>query len=220
MFRSIEPSFDRSKAFYPYVINYICTLHGLVELLSRRSNELVKEVKDDINKITSHVEVQTVIDNSSLKKMLTSENLEPTVLLGELSLKSQQRQKDISVDIVEVSKELLNNHVHLLSSQLKAAGILLIMGYETTKDVYDTRDELWNFFYHCRNAAAHGGYFNIINRKRFPAKWGAMEINLLMNGSNLFRDLSGTGLLSPGDPIYLLYDIEQTYLINNTSALA
>jgi hypothetical protein len=130
----MEPNFDRPKTFYPYVINYISILHGLLELLSRKSNELVKQVKEkDPNKNWDE-EIKNMADDDLLKKILASGNFESTVLLGDLSLKSQHRQKNIAIDINEIAGEFLNNHNYLLPFQLKAAGVLMIMAYETTKD--------------------------------------------------------------------------------------
>lgn len=87
------------------------------------------------------------------------------------------------------------------------------MAYDAGKKM-DDKSPIWNFLYHCRNAAAHGGHFKI-ERPRFPAKWGNLEITPALNESELFHnpfDISKRiGLLAPGYLISLLLKIEKTY---------
>lgn len=207
--------FDRSKLFYPYVINYIISVHGLIELISRdfysRIGNVIKN-GEDINKFIKEIGDGDP-KNAKYLQDIADSNLKPTVLIGEINLRSESKPKRIDISVDEIAKEIVDNHIYLIPFQLKAAGILLIMSYEISKDQYDAKDELWNFFYHCRNAAAHGGKFNITNFKRFPAKWDNLEITTTMNGSNLFKDNNNNGLLSIGDPLYFLHDIETKYII-------
>ncbi len=99
---------------------------------------------------------------------------------------------------------------------LRHAEHLLILAWETTEEFRDT-GPLWEFLRHCRNASAHGGSFNLkYDEPRRPAEWGPFQITQELHGSRLFasRDESGVitqGLLHPGDPIRLLWDIEQAY---------
>ncbi len=205
--------FDRSKPYYPYVINYIITQHGLLELISRNFYTEVKNssfAKENLNGFIMAQGVKNTKQEQFIIDIVTK-NLQPTILIGEMSLKSEQRQNSTNISVNEIAKDIVDNHPYLLPFQAKAAGILLIMSFETTKK-YDAKDEIWNFFYHCRNAAAHGGIFNITNLKRFPAKWGNLEIKSSDNGTNLFKDGMNPGLISIGDPLYLLYDIEQAYI--------
>ncbi|MBY0424029.1 MAG: hypothetical protein K2Q22_00200 [Cytophagales bacterium] len=205
--------FDRAKPFYPFVINYLVSLHGMVELFSRDFYPRIKAAKRNGMSLEDLINVNEVENEKQISffKDIYSENLEPTRIIGDISLRSSNR-KSIEISSEELSKELTDNHIYLLPFQLKAAGILLIMTYEISKDQYDTKDSIWNFFYHCRNAAAHGGQFNILNTKRFPAKWDNIEITLKLNKTDLFKGSSNSGLLSLGDPLYLLYEIEQNFI--------
>jgi hypothetical protein len=210
--------FDRSKIFYPYVVNYIASLHGQLEIISRDFYSRIENVIANGQNLDGFKKYLTEGDEKYEKffNEILASNIKPTVLLKELSLKSEQRQNHFAISISEFAKDFVDNHLYLLPFQVKASAALLIMGYETAPDIkYDKTDPMWNFLYHCRNAIAHNGKFNIDVRgkKRLPAKWGNLEILESMHGLNLFKD--GTpdpGLLSPGDPIYLLYDIEQKYL--------
>ena len=195
--------FDRGKLFYPYIINYIASIHGLLDLFSRAVTILLE-------KILNQADRGKVLQN--LKEDVRKNFLEhdgKRLLLGKTSLKSVFQGNNIDIDIDEIASELINHYQYLLPLQMKAAGNLIIMCYQISKDKYDDKSEIWNFFYHCRNAAAHGGLFNITNIKRFPAKWGKIEITRALNKTNLFIVPDEGGLIGPGDPIRLLWDIEQ-----------
>lgn len=210
--------FDRSKVFYPYVVNYIVSLHGKVELMSRDFYSRIQNVIAKGQSLDEFRQFLTEGDEKNEKffKEVLASNIKPTALIRELSLKSEQRQDQIEISISEIAKDFVDNHIYLLPFQIKASGALLIMAYETAPDIkYDNTDPIWNFLYHCRNAIAHNGEFNINSsgKKRLPAKWGNLEILESMHGLNLFKDgTDNPGFLSPGDPLYLLYDIEQKYL--------
>ncbi len=198
-----ENFFDRSKVFYPYIMQYIFTYHGVIEIFSRG---MVKELKKaeqrcGKDKVTEAFSIGNI--NIDAKRFIEKEQ-GLTPLLGELSLYSNFMGSNINMNIEEFADEALSNYDYLLEHIMKAAGILIIMGFENTKHLDDKNSEIWNFFYHCRNAAAHGGKFNI-TKPRFPAKWGNLEITPLMNGAKLFNTSSNDGLLAPGDPIRLLW---------------
>lgn len=200
--------FNRSKIFYPHAINYIVTLHGLIDLFSRA-------LTIELEKISNRADKEKIIQNLNLKDKDRSDFLAhdgKRPLIGKISLKSICQGNNVEVDINEIVSELIGHYDYLLPYQVKAAGNLFIMCYEVSKDKYDDKSSIWNFFYHARNAAAHGGIFNITNIKRFPAKWGIMEITQKLNGTNLFIAPPEQGLISLGDPIRLLWDIEQAYM--------
>lgn len=209
--------FDRSKPFYPYIINYIASLHGKIELISR---DIYSRIEQEIAKGSDLNQFKRYLTEGNIKyekifEEILRTNVKPTVLIGELSLRSEQRQNQIEISINEIAKDFVDNHINLLPFQIKASGTLLLMAYEVSPNIkYENNDYLWNFLYHCRNAIAHNGQFKIDERgkRRFPAIWDTLEILESMDGMNLFKDGVNPGLLSPGDPLYLLYDIEQKYL--------
>ena len=198
--------FDRNKIFYPYIINYIVTFHGLIDLFSRAVTLLLEKIpKDGDRRGKALQDLPEDLKNIFLQH----DGIRP--LIGKLSLKSVFQKNSIDINVDEIASELMDYHQYILPFQMKAAGNLLIMGYEISKK-YDDESNIWNFFYHCRNAAAHGGLFNITNVKRFPAKWDSIEITTELNKTTLFLEPNVGGLIGPGDPIRLLWDIEQSYI--------
>lgn len=204
--------FDEKKIFYPYVIQYLCSLHGYIELVSRQVNSQIKQLRDSTGKEQFEKEIENLPYDKELKDKFRVSHLEATILIGQLSLKSISKGDSIEIDLEKLSNAALVNSKKIIPFQTEAAATLLTMGFELTKGTYDNGDELWNFFYHCRNGAAHGGRFNITNKKRYPAKWNKLEITDALNGTPLFRGLGTNGFLEPGDPLYLLHDIETIYI--------
>jgi hypothetical protein len=71
---------------------------------------------------------------------------------------------------------------------------------------------LWEFLRHCRNAAAHNGKFYFKKgQPDKPAEWASIKLEASMHDLSLFDLPKVKGLLSVGDPIALLWDIEQAY---------
>lgn len=68
----------------------------------------------------------------------------------------------------------------------------------------------WEFLRHCRNAIAHNGKWHFTGQEpKRTAKWRGIELEKKMHGYPLFVRTSGMGYLKLGDPIALLWDIEQ-----------
>ena len=134
-------------------------------------------------------------------------------LRGPLQLRSEFDGERITVPIDDLAAELVNESHYLLSWMVRASGSLLVLAHEVTKNaLYRDSGPLWEFLRHCRNAASHGGQFNLLHGEpRRVAEWGPFEILASLHGTGLMKDASGEGLLSPGDPIRLLWDIEQAY---------
>lgn len=197
--------FDRSKPYYPFIINYICTLHGLIELISRSIFTKIEHLDDmDKDELFEALKLKPEI-KEDFKKSKSK-----TPLIGNLSLKSSYEKSNIDIDIEEIANDLFDNYNYLFPYQIRAACTLLLLAYETTKE-YDDKTPIWNFLYHCRNAAAHNGKIEVKARQKLSAKWGNFEITKSLDGTNLFYLPIKGGLLGIGDPIRLLWDIEQQY---------
>jgi hypothetical protein len=111
---------------------------------------------------------------------------------------------------------------HYLMGQItRAAEYLLILAHETTAG-HHTHDPLWEFLRHCRNAAAHGGRFELRHGEpKRPATWRNLTITTGLAGTRLIdgprRPTSAAddvekGLLAVGDVVPLLWDIERNLL--------
>jgi hypothetical protein len=201
--------FDRSKPFYPIVMNYIIQLIGYKELLVRglvgppdederlqlllrkfpRAREEAEQNKEGLDKLREQIEVLT----------------------GPLKLVSVFQNNTITVEIDEMAQDVSENYLYLAWGMLPAIGNIFIVAYETAKEQgWHNTGPLWEFLRHCRHAAAHGGRFTFRGREPVrPAKWEHLEITREMQGLPLFKNAEGVGFLSLGDPIRLLWDIEQ-----------
>jgi hypothetical protein len=214
-------SFDRGKPFYPLIMNYLVLLIGFKDLPAQAAlKEIEKhsgvnaslnlpELMNAVLKTFSASETGTI----ELGRQLIEFTKGYSNLLRPLELKSEFQANRIKVKIDEIANELLNNGPYLIKFMMRSAGSLLILAHEISKNKpWHDKGPLWEFLRHCRNAAAHGGLFTFKgNEPARPAEWGHFRIEASLHGTPLFKDEEGLGLLSPGDPIRLLWDIEQAY---------
>ncbi|MBZ0170078.1 hypothetical protein MELA_03002 [Candidatus Methylomirabilis lanthanidiphila] len=197
-------SFDRSKPFYPLVMTVLAQLLGFKELAVRgivgcRS----------IDEVMSQFGGPAVVSDQALTSLRQS--LE--AVMSPLELRSEFSANHIRVDVSEMAREIALNGTYLAGSLLYALGTVFVLAHEMSKDKpWHDQGPLWEFLRHCRHAAAHGGRFNLLNGEpRRLAKWGPFEITRSLQGTPLFKRQDGSGMLSPGDPIRLLWDIEHAY---------
>lgn len=196
-------SFDRGKPFYPLIMNYLVLLIGFKDLAGRGAINILKKkpfarkIDVNLNALTSDGEIISDISK----------------IIGPLDLKSEFQGNHIKVDIDEIANDLVNNVAWVIQFTMHAAGSLLILAHEVSKDKpWHDRGLLWEFLRHCRNAAAHGGLFTFKGKEPCRrAEWGHFRIERGLEKTPLFKDANGSGLLAPGDPIRLLWDIEQEY---------
>ena len=205
--------FDRSKPFYPLVVNYVVTLHGFLELASRHATTLATAAVEP-GAPRADPPVLSIAGESLTEERLRDFYGDPanrgvTPLIGRLALRSEVDDTAIEVDPDEMARELFHNHYYLLPWTLRAAGMLLVLAWETTK-AFSDQSPVWEFLRHCRNAAGHGGRFNLLHDEpRRTARWRSLAITPDLHGSTLFNEYAEKGLLSPGDPLRLLWEIEQ-----------
>lgn len=199
--------FDRSKPFYPLVMNYLVQLLGYKELAIRGFLGKRTISSDDIQRITPNFDnVEKSEIDSTLDKLQK--------LIGPLELKSEFQNDRIVIDPDEIAKELLEgNHEYFLSFYVRASFNIIVLAHEITKNTtYRDVGPLWEFLRHCRNAATHNGLFHFGRGEPSRlAEWGRFRIDSQLLGTPLFKGPNGQGLLSIGDPIRLLWDIEQAY---------
>lgn len=201
--------FDRGKPFYPLVMNYIVSLHGYIELSSREMLERLRKFRS-----LSIEEVQKILGDRLKKKEVLERLLhgEPTPLLGTLSLRSKFQGNSITPPIDLIAKDLVSHFGYIMEfAATQSAGSLLIVAWESTQSYHD-HGPLWEFLRHCRHAAAHGGLFTFLGKEPVRlASWGPFTITRSLQGTPLFKLPDNNGMFLPGDPVRLLWDIEQAY---------
>lgn len=203
-------SFDVNKPFYPLVTAYVVQVHGFIEMASRGLILKLKEAGPE--------GVQQALAYQGLKENGFDETVEnlsksgTTALLAKQELESKVLTTRIKVDLDILANEVFHNNGEPMSYfNRMSAGSLIILAYELTES-FHTHDPLWEFLRHCRNAAAHKGYFNFKgNQPNRPAKWRTLEIEPSLQGKPLFYDPPTPGFLGIGDTLYLLWDIEQRF---------
>ena len=207
MTSGLPDEFDRGKRFYPLVVNYLVSLSGYKDLavrgiLDSDQRAYLIGIIEDLG-TPSNVPEDTASD---IRNKLGN-------VLGPLKLQSEHKGRPIEFSVDTLSVELSNHFEHLSSAALVSYGAILIIAHEIIKDSsFHDKSPILEFLRHCRNAAAHGGAFSLIgNEPRRTAEWGALKIQKSTNGLPLFKRGGDHGMLSPGDPIWLLLEIEKQY---------
>jgi len=190
--------FDRAKPFYALVMTYLISLHGLKELLAigLLGNDRMWNLQNREGSAADMAEIQRGMDK----------------LLGPLELRVAGDTDKITVSVESIAAEFVQNS-YLIEHQTKAGHALLAAAYEATHGKpYQDQGPQWEFLRHCRNAAAHNGRFHFKDAEpRRPARWRTIEILRSMHGEPLLVQSDGSGHLQLGDPVVLLWDIEQAY---------
>ena len=197
--------FDRGKPFYPLVMNYVVQIVGFKELAlrgvtgPREFADVIKQIPA-LGQIPPGRESDAAAVHDDLRK-----------LMGPVQLRSEFLDATIDVDVDEMAREVASNSNYLAAQLMRSAGSLLILAHETNKDEsWHDQGPLWEFLRHCRNGAAHGGRFHFRHGEpRRPASWGRFRITPVLEGTSIFKGFDKVGLLSPGDPVRLLWDIEE-----------
>jgi hypothetical protein len=146
------------------------------------------------------------------------------MLLGPLELRAECAPDRIRIPPGFLGREFAENHSAILPSLMQAAGVILVMAWAIVEDQLtdaQRQDPQVQFLRRVRQAIAHNGRFDFggpTNPRKprkstpwKPAVWRQFALSQSMEGTRLFKDQDGDGLLSPGDPIWLLWDIEQKY---------
>jgi hypothetical protein len=129
-------------------------------------------------------------------------------IVGPRALKSVTEPSGIIYTAEEIAQVFRTTPGRQLKALGASGGSLLIAAYEATKEDSD-KGEIWEFLRHCRNAAAHGGCFRFAKSEPSrPARWKGLSIELSLQGTPLFDNLDGKGLIQLGDAVMLLWDIE------------
>lgn len=200
--------FDRGKPFYQLVVTYVSQLFGFKELAVRALAG--GPAPDDV--LARAVSAGELVAGDA--RQVAKLRADLMKLMGPLELHTEQLDDRIVIDPTELARELFENHSYLLPTYFQsAAGALLVTAHEVSKGKpWHDKSPILEFLYHCRNAAGHNWRFMLHpGQPKRPANWGKIEITAADNDKPLFVLPGNGGLLSPGDPIRLLWDIEQAY---------
>lgn len=199
--------FSKDKPFYPLIISYLTQVHGFIELASRGFKAVLNKLKEE--EIENYLQNETNKISSAFKNVYENGI---TGLIGNQELGSKVEAKGIKINVNNLADELFENYKSPLDNfNRMTAGGLLILSWEIT-DGFHTKDPLWEFLRHCRNAAGHKGYFNFLNSEpKRIAQWRNLEIKRELQGTPLFFDGVNNGIIAIGDVLYLLWDIEQKF---------
>jgi hypothetical protein len=191
-------TFDKAKPFWPIVITYLTQLHGMKQLCV--VGTLAKGGITRSLNIPPHLK--------SMKEELESGM---TYISSPLSLEIRGENERLVVSVEETAAEIVSALDDHLYFQIQAAHFCLVMAHERTKDEpYHNCGEKWEFLRHCRHAVAHNGKWHFTGQEpKRPAKWRGIELENKMHGYPLFLRTDGMAYLKLGDPIALLWDIEQ-----------
>jgi len=192
--------FDRAKPFYPIVISYVTQIIGFqeaylmgIENLSRKFFLNGVELVDDGQRTGKHGKLKHAIFDPIILEITDNRLILP-------------------IDVQDVVREL-HPRINVLGLyQMKAAAMHLRLAYEITKGLRDNSNPLWEFLRHCSNAAAHDCKFRLLGKEpKAPAEWRGIKLLKSHHGRPLFKvPKDSNGILQTGDPIVLLYDLEQT----------
>lgn len=179
--------------------------HGAVLAIRAEAQRLGLSYEDAFAELQK---AEAKLPESALSRLGPFEVLEPLNL-------SSMVYHSLPVDAEAMAQEFLDNGSHYSSRVMPyAAGGLIVLAYETAKlKGCVTRDPIWEFLRHCRNAVAHGNCFKFLGKEPVrQATWATLSITGSLQGTTLFQDdQNGQHFLKPADPIHLLWDIEQAY---------
>lgn len=231
------PEFDKTKPFFPLVMNFAAQMIGFKETMAMADvliiRKMTKKIVDASNlegvlfQLTVSPQIQlhgydlaypfkiafremmSQSPNLPLERLLT--HTAPFEIVGPRALKCLTQDEGIEFSAEEIASVYLADPESQVKALSVSAGSLLIAAYEVAKSKSD-RGPVWEFFRHCRNAAAHGGRFNLNQGEPSrAAAWKTLSVDRSLHGTPLFNIVGEKGLIALGDAVLLLWDIEQLY---------
>jgi hypothetical protein len=224
--------FDRGKPFFPLAMLYVQSLRAPLDLVSQGVVAHIQPQLDSIGDLQRKVGIPSTLGirpNTRVGDEVVDgaiDEIEAGLdkLRGPLSLLSECDGGRIDIPASYVFEQYLLHRAELMSKLIPVAGSVLTFAWalvEVQLTDAERAHPLLQFLKHVRNAVAHSGRFNFQSPKNLkkprrqadwqPAIWRGLVISRSMEGSFLFRDGTAKGLLSPGDPLWLLWDIEKAY---------
>ncbi|RNF84484.1 hypothetical protein EER27_08945 [Lysobacter psychrotolerans] len=126
-----------------------------------------------------------------------------------MDLRVRGDHEPLSISAEHVADELANNLSYLLPIYVQSVQSILAGAHEAIRQAGTSTGAI-EFLRHARNAADHNGYWRLLNGEpRRPAEWRGLVLSASDHGTALLRLFDQPGSLELGDPIALLWDIEQ-----------
>ena len=135
--------FDRSKPFYPLVMNYLILLIGFKDLAACGIIKGVEKCSPSVKNTDVSALINGIVykyqkkkfDEVQLKSHLSKIGKGLEKILGPLDLRSEFQGNNIRVDIDEIALDIMQNNAYLISLLMRSAGSLLIIAHETGKRI-------------------------------------------------------------------------------------
>jgi len=200
--------FDRRKPFFPFVLSYLFQVQGCLEVSLRYT---LGKRPVDRRALAAKIGVseRTLVGSSESE---LGRNVDAVIrgleqLSGPIRLASQRAKKELVADLDAEAgrwKDLVSVH------SVASVSSLIVMTHAICQENrLPTKDATWEFFRHCRNAAAHGNRFGLSHGEpRHRAEWDGIVIDRAMHGKAMLGSPSDNALLFPGDALLMLHDVE------------
>lgn len=204
-----ELQFNRNLPFYPLVVNYLAAIQGVYELTARYMIANTQETLDDHDLVPSSVTPETPQTDELIASFYAHpQNRVETRTVTEARLRFTFHEGRAPIDPRVIAAEVGSGAALTLPWLIRTAGgSMLISAWAVSSEFHELSPE-WEFLRHSRNAAAHGGRFTFLGKEPVrEARWRNLSIKREMKGTPLFKGLD-EGLLWPGDPVHLLWDLE------------
>jgi hypothetical protein len=231
------PPFDKAKPFFPLVMNFAAQMIGFKETMAMAdlliARNMLKKIFDashlEGERFQLTVSPQITLDgydlgypskeklrelipptpNQPLERLLA--HTAPFEIVGPRPLKCRMQEEGIEFSAEEIARVYLAGPEEQVKATAVSAGSLLIAAWAIAEPMSDN-GPVWEFFRHCRNAAAHGARFHFRHGEpRRAAAWKTLSVHFGLQGTLLFDTWGEPGFLALGDSILLLWDIEQLW---------
>ena len=207
---AIPFNFDRSKRFYPLVLNYLILIHGYLDVSARVMIRQTHETLSGDSPVPSTLSAGNPISVEFIETFFSHPANRVTTRQAIIPQLFATNRPKVALDTDMLCGEYELSYVELMSWMMRSAGVLLVTAWESTSHL-STKSLEWEFLRHCRNAVAHNGAVSLSKGEpRHLAEWNGIAITKESHGTPLFSHGDQHGLLWPGDPLYLLWDLEQT----------
>jgi hypothetical protein len=104
--------FDRSKPFYPLIMNYVGQLMGFKELALRGITGAPDALQTTLSRYRLQEEAEQ--DEAALEKL----RVYLSELGGPLQLRSEFQNGTIDIETDEIAQEIVENHTYLLANPM------------------------------------------------------------------------------------------------------